>query len=100
MPLGLIATSPVSGSRALILPPVHVTRPFLGSSRCSFHSCSLSCSSISTLLIVTLLTLHDLRGGTPSGSFGGAGCRLGVPPKSILFRSSRRLRRRLERKKD
>src|SRR3954462_10311803 len=50
MPLGLIATSPVAGSRALILPPVHVTRPFLGSSRCSFHSCSLSCSSISTLL--------------------------------------------------
>src|SRR5215213_2048806 len=46
IPLGLIATRPVSGSRALILPPVHVTRPFLGSSRCSFQSCSLSSSSI------------------------------------------------------
>ena len=37
----------LAGSRALTLPPVHFTSPFLGSSRCSFQSCSFSCSSIS-----------------------------------------------------
>ena len=45
-PLGLITTSPLSGSRALTLPAVHVTRPSAGSIRCSFHSSSFNVSSI------------------------------------------------------
>src|SRR6266536_6588072 len=84
MPLGLIATSPVSGSRALMLPPVHVTRPFLGNSRCNFQSCSLSCSSIIYFPFHWVLVWVGVWGGlrpphTPPiwGGFGGGA---GPPP--------------------
>src|SRR3954463_2697117 len=88
IPLGLIATSPVSGSRALMLPPVHVTRPFLGSSRCNFQSCSLSCSSI-----LFSFSLGGVWGGFASleiffsppttSTRGGRG--RPSPPKNFLF---------------
>src|SRR5512140_936009 len=44
-PDGLITTRPVSGSRPLTLPPVHLTRSFLGSSRCNFQTCSRRASN-------------------------------------------------------
>ncbi len=41
-----MATRPVSGSRALTFPPVHMTKLFLGSSAWSRHSCSRMVSSM------------------------------------------------------
>src|SRR5437870_6109896 len=65
MPLGLITTSPVSVSRALMLPLVQTTKPLFGNSRCSFQTCSFSCSSISLprFLILTLLS-QRIHGGS------------------------------------
>src|SRR5260370_26379170 len=47
-----MTTKPLSGSRALTLPPVQTTKPFLGNSRCSFQTCSFSWSSMLYLLSV------------------------------------------------
>ena len=46
MPLGLMTTRPLSGSRALTLPDVQVTSSSSGSTRCSFQSSCLIASSM------------------------------------------------------
>src|SRR5262245_30291368 len=65
MPLGLITTRLVAGSRALTLPPAHLTSPFLGSSRCSLHTCSMSCSSKSLpRFLIAILLPQRIHGGS------------------------------------
>src|SRR5947209_5779328 len=75
-----MTTNPLSESRALTLPPVQTTKPFLGNSRCSFQTCSLSWSSMLYLLSVdppgSLLT--DGIFGEEVYHFGRSGRRMGA----------------------
>src|SRR5579859_4881653 len=66
MPLGLIAISPVCGSRPLTLPEVQATRLLAGNSWFSAHTSILSCSSFMVRSVSASLALdlfesfHDI----------------------------------------